>query len=104
MSSRLLSSTSRRAAVFLPTPGHQAQGGDVVLGQHPGQVGGAVHRQDGEGERRPDAVGAEQGREAAAGVGGGEAVQRLVVLADVVVDPDEDLVADVAEPTPRWWD
>ena len=34
-SRRDLSSTSRRAAVFLPTPGHQAQGGEVVVGQDP---------------------------------------------------------------------
>ncbi len=43
-SSRALSSSSRRAAVFLPTPGHRAQGVDVVLEDGGGQGGRATAR------------------------------------------------------------
>jgi len=56
-----------------------------------------VHRQDGQRERGPDTVGAQQGLEAHALVAAGEAVQRLGVFADVMVHVDEHLGADVSQ-------
>ena len=44
--------------------GHEAQGVDVVVGQDPAQRVGRVDREDGQGQRRADAVGAEQRLEA----------------------------------------
>ena len=76
-SRRDFSSTSRRAAVFLPTPGTRHRAADVVVGQDPAQGVGLVDRQDGQGQRGPDAVRADQRLEAVPLVAAGEAVQRL---------------------------
>ncbi len=56
-----------------------------------------MDREDRESERRSDAVGAEQSLEAGALVAGGEAVERLGVLALMVMHPDEHLVAGIAD-------
>ena len=61
------------------------------------QLLGRVDGEDGQGQRRPDAVGAEERLEAGPLVPAEEAVERLGVLADVVVDVEEDVVAEVAE-------
>ena len=51
-SRRAFSSRSRRAAVFLPTPGHQAQRVEVVLQHGRRQGRRRQRRQDGQGQRR----------------------------------------------------
>src|SRR5690606_14891399 len=82
---------------LLPHARHEAEGGHVLLGQDAGQGRRAVDGQDGERQRRADAVRAEQGLEGGLLVAGGEPVEHLRVLAHVVVDPDEHLVARLAE-------
>ena len=88
---------------LLAHPGHQAQGGDVVVGQDADERRRACTDRMAERQRRPDAVGAEQRLERDLLVAGREAVERLGVLPDVVVDPHEHLVADLAERRPPWW-
>ena len=82
---------------LLPDPGHEAERVDVVLRQHAGQRRRLVDRQDGQGQGRSDAVGPQQGAEAAALVEVDEPVQRLGVFPNVVMDEDEHLVAEVAD-------
>ena len=53
--------------------------------------------QDGQGQRRPHAVGAQQGLEADPLVAGGEAVEGESVFAHVLVGPEEDVAPQVAE-------
>ena len=65
---------------------HEAQRVEVGLGDDGLQRVGLVDRQDGQRQRGADPVGAEQGLERDALGPGGEAVERLAVLADVVVD------------------
>ena len=96
-SRRDFSSTSRRAAVFCRRPGTRQRAATSSSASDPAQGVGRVHREDGQRQRGADAVGAEQRLEADPLVAGGEAVERLGVLADVVVDVDEHLVAEVAE-------
>ena len=55
---------SRRVAVFLPIPGTRHEGVDVVGGHRPAQGGRRVDRQQGQGDRRADPVGADEGLEA----------------------------------------
>src|SRR3546814_12869930 len=81
---------------LLADAGHEAQRGEVVLGEDPGQGRRGVDRQDRQGEGGADAVRADQRLEAHALVLGGEAVERGGVLAGGVVDPAEHLAPDVA--------
>ena len=92
-----------RCAVFFPTPGHQAEGADVVLGDDRASAIGEWTDRMRQRQRGTDPVGTEQRLEAGPLVLGGEAVERDGILALVVVDPAEHLVADVAAVTPRWW-
>src|SRR3546814_3400295 len=61
---------------LLADAGHEAQRGEVVLGEDPGQGRRGVDRQDRQGEGGADAVRADQRLEAHALVLGGEAVER----------------------------
>ena len=88
---------SRRAAVFLPTPGTRHSAPTSSSARIRASATGAWTDRMASARAGPDAVGADQRLEAAALVLGGEAVEGLGVLALVVVDPAEDLVADVAE-------
>ena len=76
--------------------GHRAQRAEVLVEHGPHQVGGTQGAQDGEGQGRTDAVGAEQRLEAAPLLGGGEAVEHDGVLADVGVHVQLDGRAPVA--------
>ena len=58
------SSTSRRAAVFLPTPGTRHSAATSSSASTRRRATGRVHRQDRQGQGRADAVGAEQRLEA----------------------------------------
>ena len=85
-----------RAAVFLPTPGDEAQRVDVVGGNGTPEVGRSVHRDDREREGGADAVRAEQRLEASALVAAEEPVQRARVFAHMVVDIEEHVGAGLA--------
>ena len=97
-SSRDFSSTSRRAAVFLPTPGTRHRAATSSSARTRRSASGWWTERMARASAGPDAVGADQRLEAGALVAAGEAEQRLGVLADVVVGPHEDLGAHVAEP------
>ena len=87
---------------LLADAGHEAQRAEVVLGEHLAQRHRRVDREDGQRQRGADPVRPEQGLEADALVAGLEPVERLGVLATVVVDEEEDVVVGLAERRPRW--
>ena len=83
------SSTSSRSAVFLPTPGTRHSAARSSLATMSTSAAGRVGGQDRQRQGRADAVGGDQHLERHPLVAGGEAVERLGVLADVVVDVEE---------------
>ena len=68
---------------------HEREGADVAAGDDVDERGRRVGGEDRHRQRRADAVGGDQHLERRALVAAGEAVQRLGVLADVVVDVEE---------------
>ena len=79
---------------------HRAQRREVLVHHGSDQVGGRQRRQDGERQRGPDPVGAEQRLEAARSSAVGEPVEHDGVLADVGVHVQRQLGARLA-PAPR---
>ena len=92
-SSRAFSSSSSRAAVFLPTPGTRHRVSTSSSSTAVDRAAGDSADRMARASDGPDAVGAEQGLEAAALVGVGEAVEDDGVLAHVGVDVEEHLAA-----------
>ena len=72
--------TGRRLAADARDEG---EGVEIALQQHPPELVGRVDREDGQGQRRSDAVGRDQRLEAVALVAGGEAVEGQGVLPDL---------------------
>ena len=83
---------------LLADAGNQHQGIGIVGEHRPLQRERGMHRQQGQGHRRADAVGADQGFEAHPLVAGREAVEDDGVLADVGVDVQERRAPRAADP------